>query len=104
MSRDESSEGWAASDDSIVEKGPGGKRIAGVDTEPAGWRTNAALLAAAPELLNAVWAARDAIDEAGRHLPLNSKADLLAVKAFRVCSDAILKAGAIDAPRPDDEA
>ena len=98
------SERWVARDDGIVEKGPGGKRIASVDAELADWRTTAALLAAAPELLKAVRAARDAIDEAGPHLPLNSKADLLAVKAFGVCIDAILKAEAVDAPRPDEEA
>ena len=102
MSSDEPPQPWVVRDHAIVEAGPDGRTIASVNAELAEWRINAALLASAPKLLEAVRASRDAIEEAGRHLPLDSRADFLAVKAFGLCVDAILRSFGLYHPQPEE--
>ena len=104
MSSDESLQPWVARDDVILEAGPDGRTIGSVNAELADWRINAAVLASAPNLLEAVRASRDAIEEAGQHLPLDSRADLLALKAFGLCVDAILRSFGLYPPQPADDA
>ena len=102
MSRPDVPARWVVRDGIVVEA-DGGGMICSPSADLVHWRVNAALLAGAPQLLEAARAARDAIDEAGQHLPLDSTADTLASKAFGLLIDAILVAETVHSPQPGEK-
>jgi hypothetical protein len=56
--------------------------ICRLNTDAAGWQGNAGIIAAIPELLLALQAARQALEASARFIELDSDADLAAARAL----------------------